>query len=74
MYKDVLRSIAGIEMFPVISLLVFVTVFVVMLVWAWRLDPQRLSELANLPLDDADRQPEAAPSLEAVSPARGGRS
>lgn len=74
MYKDVLRSIAGIEMFPVISLLVFVAVFVVMLVWVWRLDPRRLSELANLPLDDADRQPEAAPSHEAVSPARGGRS
>ena len=74
MYKDVLRSIAGIEMFPVISLLVFVTVFVVMLVWAWRLDPRRLSELANLPLDDADAQPAVRPSPEAVTPARGGRS
>ncbi len=74
MYKDVLRSIAGIEMFPVISLLVFVTVFVVMLVWAWRLDPQRLSELANLPLDDADGQPVVVPSDETVTPARGGRS
>ena len=74
MYKDVLRSIAGIEMFPVISLLVFVTVFVVMLVWAWRLDPRRLSELANLPLDDADGPPAVAPSHETVTPARGGRS
>ena len=74
MYKDVLRSIAGIEMFPVISLLVFVTVFVVMLVWAWRLDPRRLSELANLPLDAADGQPVMAPGREAVTPEPGGRS
>lgn len=73
MYKDVLRAIAGIEMFPVISLLVFVTVFVVMLVWAWRLDPQRLSDLANLPLDDEDGHP-GTPSPRTISPARGGRS
>ena len=53
MYKDVLRTIAGIEVFPMLSLVVFVTVFVVMLLWVTRLDRRRLETLAGLPLDEA---------------------
>jgi cytochrome c oxidase cbb3-type subunit 4 len=52
MYKEVLRTIAGIEVFPLLSLFVFLTVFVVMLVWVVRLDPARLSRYAKLPLED----------------------
>lgn len=51
MYKEVLRTIVGIEVFPVLSLLIFLTVFVVMLVWVMRLDRHELSTFANLPLD-----------------------
>jgi hypothetical protein len=53
MYKEVLRTIVGIEVFPVLSLLIFVTVFTVMLVWVLRLDRGRLAHYANLPFDDA---------------------
>lgn len=52
MYKEVLRTIVGIEVFPILSLLIFVTVFTVMLVWVLRLDRGRLAQYANLPLDD----------------------
>ena len=52
MYKEVLRTIVGIEVFPVLSLLIFLTVFVVMLVWVLRMDRARLASYANLPLDD----------------------
>ena len=41
MYMDILRAIAGIEIFPVVSLLLFVTVFTVVLVWTLRLDRAR---------------------------------
>ena len=51
MHMDVLRSIAGIEIFPVISLVVFVSFFGGMLVWTLRLDRKRLRELSQLPLD-----------------------
>ena len=51
MYMDILRRIAGIEVFPVVSLLLFVAVFAVVLVWTARLDAGRVSELAALPLD-----------------------
>lgn len=52
MYTDVLRSIAGIGVFPVISLVLFVTVFGAVLVWAWRADPVRLDRLAAIPFDE----------------------
>lgn len=54
MYKEVLRTIVGIEVFPVLSLLIFLTVFVVMLVWVLRMDRRTLALYASLPLRDAD--------------------
>lgn len=57
MYKEILRSIAGIEVFPVISLVIFVTFFTAVLVWVARMKPARVDLLAQLPLDgqaDAD--------------------
>ena len=54
MYKDILRSIAGIDVFPVFSLVVFLVVFGAVLVWTARLDRRRLAHLAGLPLDGHD--------------------
>jgi len=51
MYTDILRRISGIEVFPVISLLLFVTVFTVALIWTLRLDAERIGTLSRLPLD-----------------------
>jgi cytochrome c oxidase cbb3-type subunit IV len=51
MYKEVLRTIVGIEIFPVLSLVIFLTVFLVMLVWVLRLDRGRLDAYASLPLE-----------------------
>ena len=53
MYKELLRSITGIEVFPVISLVLFVVVFGFVLYRAFRLDPRRLARMAQLPLDDS---------------------
>ena len=66
MYKEVLRSIVGIEVFPVLSLVIFLAVFLVMLVWVLRLDRARLAAYASLPLDEQD----AAARTPASQPAR----
>ena len=58
MYKEILRTIAGIEVYPVISLLLFVVVFTGMLVWVTRLDRARLSAFASLPLDEPSGESE----------------
>jgi cytochrome c oxidase cbb3-type subunit 4 len=52
MYKEILLSITGIEVFPVISLILFVTVFTVVLISVARMDRERAHVLAAIPLDE----------------------
>jgi cytochrome c oxidase cbb3-type subunit 4 len=52
MYKDLLRSIAGIEIFPIISLCLFLGVFTLVVIKAWRLDGRSAARLSRLPLDE----------------------
>ena len=52
MLKNVLESITGIDIFPIISLAVFTLVFGVMLVWVFKLDKKIVSKMKQLPLDD----------------------
>jgi len=51
MYKETLRSIAGIGAFPVVSLLLFVAVFVIAVVRVARMERGVAAHLASLPLD-----------------------
>ena len=53
MHKEVLRAITGIDVFPVVSLVLFVIVFASATVHAFRLDRQLVDELASLPFDPA---------------------
>lgn len=55
MYKDILLSIAGIEVFPVVSLLLFVIVFTSVVISVARMDGGRAHGLAIIPLDDGER-------------------
>lgn len=51
MYKDVLNSIEGIELYPVISLLIFFLFFVGLFIWMVKVDKSYLKTMAQLPLD-----------------------
>ena len=52
MYKEILLSIAGIEVFPVVSLVLFVIVFTAVLISVARMDRTRAHGLAAIPLDE----------------------
>ena len=54
MTTEVLRAIHGVEIFPVISLIVFVIVFGGVLIWSARLDRGRLDRFAQMPLDERE--------------------
>lgn len=71
MYKDILQSITGIEIFPVISLCLFVAVFTVVIVWTSRLDGAWLARIAALPLEPDDRAGRDANQAHAGGPASG---
>jgi hypothetical protein len=57
MYKEALRSVAGIGIFPVISLLLFVIVFTAAVVRACRMKHADTVRLAALPLDEGRAEP-----------------
>jgi hypothetical protein len=52
MLKNVLESIAGVDIFPIISLTLFALVFSAMLIWVFKLDKKTVAKLKNLPLED----------------------
>jgi len=51
MYMETLRGIAGIGIFPALSLLLFVTVFGIVLIRVVRMDRENVQRFAELPLD-----------------------
>jgi len=52
MIKELLRSIPGIATFPIISLILFFSIFVGISIWAfWRLDKKHVQKMKELPLD-----------------------
>jgi hypothetical protein len=64
MYQDILRNIAGIEVFPVLSLLLFVVLFAIVIIRTMRMDRRRVARLAGLPLEE-----EGASASESPRPA-----
>lgn len=51
MFKYLFDSIAGIEIFPIISLLLFFGLFIGIVYWAVRADKKYLKKMKELPLD-----------------------
>lgn len=49
-----LTSISGIEIFPMLSLLIFVTFFAVVLMRVWRMTKSEVTELSEIPFNDND--------------------
>ncbi len=51
--KHNLASIDGVEIYPIISLVLFFIVFITMLVFVIKLPKNRIEEISQLPLDTA---------------------
>ncbi|MEN3336970.1 MAG: hypothetical protein V7647_646 [Acidobacteriota bacterium] len=54
MFNDILRGIVGIEVYPTVSLLLFVAVFAVIVVRVMRMDASGVRRMAALPLEPGD--------------------
>lgn len=54
MYKQVLQSIAGIDIYPVISLLIFFTFFMGLVVWMFKIKKSYLTKMSNLPIESSN--------------------
>ncbi len=49
--KHHMETIAGIEIFPLISFLIFFTFFVLLLIWVFRSSKEYIAEVEQLPLE-----------------------
>ncbi|MFL0353640.1 CcoQ/FixQ family Cbb3-type cytochrome c oxidase assembly chaperone [Xanthomarina sp. GH4-25] len=54
--KNYMDSIEGIEIFPIISLLIFFTFFVVLFWWVFTAKKEYIDEVSDLPLDNQKDQ------------------
>lgn len=52
MYRNVLESIEGIEIYPVISLLMFFIFFIVLLIRTLKIDNNFIKRMSELPLEN----------------------
>ncbi len=49
--KHHMETITGIEIYPLISLIIFVVFFIGLFIWVIRADKKEMDELSQLPLD-----------------------
>lgn len=52
MYKEVLRSIDNIAIFPIISLIIFVLFFIGITIWAMRVPKDYIKHMESLPMEE----------------------
>ncbi|MBL7856779.1 MAG: hypothetical protein JNM57_03750 [Cyclobacteriaceae bacterium] len=54
MYKNVLQNIDNIEIWPIISFVIFFLFFLCLLLWVFTADKKFIRDMANMPLADND--------------------
>lgn len=54
MYKDVARAIEGIDIYPMIGVIIFFSVFMIMIVNVYTAKKSSVAHWENLPLEDAN--------------------
>jgi cytochrome c oxidase cbb3-type subunit 4 len=58
MYKNVLQSIENIEIWPVISFVIFFIFFLCLVLWAFTADKKFIEKMRSMPIDDMDSNEE----------------
>ncbi|EAY28258.1 hypothetical protein [Microscilla marina] len=51
MFKHYFEQVQNIEVFPVISLIIFFSFFLLLIIWLFKVDKKHISEMRHLPLD-----------------------
>ncbi|HSL89071.1 MAG TPA: hypothetical protein VK870_07205 [Ignavibacteriaceae bacterium] len=54
MIRDVLQSVEGISLYPIISMIIFVLFFAILIIWMIKVDKNYIKKMSNLPLEKED--------------------
>lgn len=60
MYKNVLQSIENIEIWPVISFVIFFVFFICLLLWTFTADKKFIDKMKSLPVEDKSNQTDSS--------------
>ena len=52
MYKQILEGVKGIELYPILSLLIFVGFFIVLGIWVFKARKSYINKMSRMPLED----------------------
>ncbi|NWG26974.1 MAG: cbb3-type cytochrome c oxidase subunit 3 [Ignavibacteriaceae bacterium] len=56
MFKEVLQSIEGIEIYTIISMIIFILFFIGMSIWLFKVDKKYIKTMSELPLKEDNNQ------------------
>lgn len=56
--KHNLESIAGVEIYPILSLLIFFIFFVVLYAWTYTYKKEKITEMSNIPFSGEEGETE----------------
>ena len=54
MFSDYFKQIDNVEIWPIMSLVIFFTFFVSLIIWLIKLDKKHINKMKNLPLDEGE--------------------
>lgn len=63
-FINYLTSIAGVEIFPLISLLIFFLFFVTLTIYLFRADKSHIAYMAELPVENEKQNPKSEDELQ----------
>jgi len=52
MFKYYFEQVNNVEIWPIISLIIFITFFLGLLIWVVKVDKKYINEMSNLPMEE----------------------
>ena len=56
MYKDILQSISGIELYAIVAMVIFILFFVGMAIWVIKVDKKYIKRMRELPIEENNNE------------------
>jgi hypothetical protein len=56
MYKDILQSISGIELYAIAAMVIFILFFVGMTIWVIKVDKKYIKRMSELPIEEDNNE------------------
>ena len=56
MYKEILQSISGIELYAIVAMVIFILFFVGMAIWVIKVDKKYIKRMSELPIEEDNNE------------------